>query len=448
MYIKLIQPKMRKRPMDTDLKTHMSPPLGLYTIANMLRNEHKIVVENENIRKIELNDSPDAVGISVTVDTFPRAVKIAKYFRRCGIPVIAGGIFVTTAWNFIPENSFDALCIGSAELTWNDIVKDLENGCLKKIYRCSYTMNGTDIISPAYDMIKNDSYLYCNIVHTSRGCPFRCDFCYNSALERQYINRPVDDVINDIKMIGSKHIMFIDDNFTGNIKWTRQFLKKIKPMKIKWNAAVSINIVNHEDLLEEMRDCGCQSLFIGFESINSTSVSGVHKVQNNTQQYERAVRIIHSKGIMINASFVFGLDGDTSETFRNTLDWIVKNRIETVTSHILTPYPGTKLYEEMKKSGRITSDNLSLYNTANVVFRPKNITSQELFDGYLWIYRNVYSFKNIIRRMPKERTQIAPYLLFNFLYRKYGRFTDMLCKLITYNRIGKIADKISGYIER
>lgn len=448
MYIKLIQPKMKKRPVDTDLKTHMSPPLGLYTIANMLRNRHRVSVENENIRRIELNDFPDAVGISVTVDTLPRAVKISRYFRRLGIPVIAGGIFVTTAWQFIPADSFDSLCIGSAELTWNDIVNDLENGCLKKIYRCPHNMTGAQIISPAYDMIKKDNYLYCNIVHTSRGCPFRCDFCYNSAVERQYINRPVDDVINDIKAIGSRHIMFIDDNFTGNIKWTRQFLKKLRPLKIKWNAAVSINIIDHEDLLDEMRECGCQSLFIGFESINGDSVSGVHKVQNNTGQYEKAVRIIHSKGIMINASFVFGLDGDTPETFRNTLDWIVKNRIETVTSHILTPYPATKLYSEMKKSGRITSYDLSRYNTADVVFTPKNMTAQELYDGYLWIYRNVYSFRNIIRRIPEERSQIAPYLLFNFLYRKYGRFTDMLCRMITYNRIGKIADIISGYIER
>lgn len=448
MYIKLIQPKMKKRPVDTDLKTHMSPPLGLYTIANMLRNNHKISVENENIRAINFNDKPDAVGISITVDTLPRAIVISRYFRKRGIPVIAGGIFVTTAWNFIPENSFDALCIGAAELTWNNIADDLQNGCLKKVYRCPNTMSGTDIISPAYDMIKNDSYLYCNIVHTSRGCPFKCDFCYNSAVSRKYINRPVDDVIKDIENINSKHIMFIDDNFTGNIKWTREFLKRIKPMKLKWNCAVSINIVNHEKLLEEMRACGCQSLFIGFESINSSSISGVHKIQNQTQQYDRAVEIIHSKGIMINASFVFGLDGDTIETFKYTLDWIVKNKIETVTSHILTPYPGTKLYDEMKKAGRITSDNLTLYNTANVVFRPQNMTPQELYEGYLWIYKNVYSFKNIIKRIPDENSQILPYLLFNFLYRKYGRFTEKLCRIVTYNRIGRIADKISGYVKR
>lgn len=432
--------------MDTDLKTHMSPPLGLYTIANMLRKEHCISVENENISKINFKDKPDAVGISITVDTLPRAVKIAEYFRKRGIPVIAGGIFVTTAYNFIPKDTFDSICIGAAELTWNRIADDLQNGCLKPVYRCPHSMTGADIVSPAYDMIKQDNYLYCNIIHTSRGCPFRCDFCYNSAAERKYINRPIDDVLNDIKAVKSKHIMFIDDNFTGNPKWTNKFLDRIKPLKLKWNAAVSIDIVKHEKLLDKMKECGCQSLFIGFESVNAGSVTGVHKIQNNTAQYDKAVKLIHSKGLMINASFVFGLDGDTPEVFRHTLNWIVKNKIETVTSHILTPYPGTTLYEEMKASDRITSYDLSLYNTANVVFKPANMTAEELRNGYIRIYNDIYSFKNIIKRIPKDKSQIMPYLLFNFLYRKYGKFTDKLCRLFSYNKIGKLADYIIKYI--
>ena len=135
--------------------------------------------------------------------------------------------------------------------------------------------------------------------------------------------------------------MFIDDNFAGNPDWTKRFLEEIKPMKLKWNAAVSINIANDPQLLDLMSDSGCQSLFIGFESINPESVSGVHKVQNSAADYERAVKAIHDRGIMINGSFVFGLDGDTRETFDATLEWIVRNKIETVTSHILTPYPGT-----------------------------------------------------------------------------------------------------------
>lgn len=240
--------------------------------------------------------------------------------------------------------------------------------------------------------------------------------------------------------------MFIDDNFAGNPKWTKEFLKAIMPMKLKWQAAVSINAAKDPELLDLMRRSGCQSLFIGFESINNESVKNVHKVQNSTKEYEKAIREIHRRGIMINGSFVFGLDGDTAETFDATVKWIVKNRIETVTSHILTPYPGTALYDRMSSEGRITSHDLSKYNTAHVVFRPLGMSAEELYNGYLKVYRDVYSLKNIYRRLPRTRSQRVPYLLFNLLYRKYGRFTDGVCKFITYQRMGRIGEVLAKYM--
>lgn len=446
MYIKLIQPKMIKRPMDTDLKIHMAPPLGLLTIVNILREKHKVVLENENTQEINYNDKPDIVGISVTVDTLPRAVKIAERFRENGVTVVAGGIHITTAYSTVPPDCFDVLCIGAAEGTWPHIVEDYENGTLKKLYRCSNKIKPEDIVPPAYDFPGKEQYLYCNVIHTSRGCPFKCDFCYNSAAERMYVNRDIDAVLQDIKAVKSRHIMFIDDNFAGNPQWTKDFLNRIKPMGIKWNAAVSINTAYNDELLDLMKESGCRSLFIGFESINADSINNVHKIQNSTDRYEKAIKAIHDRGIMINASFVFGLDGDTPETFKATLDWIVKNKIETVTSHILTPYPGTALYDRLKNEGRIISDDLSLYNTANVVFKPRGMTEKELYDGYIWIYKQIYSLKNIFRRMPESKEQRASYLLFNLLYRKYGKFTDFLCKKITYRRIGIIADRLSNYL--
>ena len=445
-YVKLIQPKMLKRPVDTGLKLHMSPPLGILTIANILRDKHKIKIENENIREIDFSDVPDVVGISITVDALPRAIEIAKSFREKGAIVVAGGIHITTALNTIDEDLFDVFCVGAAEGTWPQIMEDYENGTLKKVYRCK-RLTTQDLVSPAYDLIDPKDYLYCNIIHTSRGCPFRCDFCYNSGNDQQFINRDINIVLDEIKALNKKHIMIIDDNFTGNPKWTREFLTRLKDLHIRWNAAVSINIALDEDMLDLMKESGCQGLFIGFESINQKAISNVHKVQNHTVDYERAVRNIHDRGIMINASFVFGLDGDTKDTFKDTLDWIVKNKIETVTSHILTPYPGTKLYDRMREEGRILTDDLSLYNTANVVYKPSDISPEELYKGYLGMYKKIYSFRNIIRRIPEKKDQRAAYLMFNLFYRKFGKLTDALCKLITYERIGLWGETWSKYMK-
>lgn len=446
MIIKLIQPEMKMRPMDTKLKTRMSPPLGLLTIANMFYREHTVIIENENIRDINYDEAVDIVGISITVDVLPRAVEIAKRFRERGVTVVGGGIQITACPEYMTEE-FDAVSVGMAEKTWFDIVRDFQRGELKKIYTCSGSIKGSDIIPPAYDLINKGDYLYTNIVCTSRGCPFKCDFCYNSCEHCRdiYINRPIEDVLADIRAIGKKHIMFIDDNFIGNPKWTREFVKALKPLKIKWNAAVSSNIGDMPELLDEMAESGCQSLFIGFESLNERSLKNVHKNQNSIEKYEKLVNELHSRGIMINASFVFGLDGDDVTTFKATLDWIVKNKIETVTSHILTPYPGTKLYDDFVKDNRITSFDFSEYNTASVVFKPENMTAEELYEGYINIYKEIYSLKNIIKRIPRSRKQVLPYLMFNLLYRKYGKFSEWICEKITYERLGRIGEFISYF---
>ncbi|MBC8061602.1 MAG: radical SAM protein [Clostridiaceae bacterium] len=438
MKIKLIQPAMIPRPMDTKLKTRMSPSLALLTLANLTPKKHQVIIENENVEKIDFDEHVDLVAITVTVDVMNRAVEISKEFQKRGVPVIAGGIHITAD----PEaaiNNFDAINVGMAERVWKKILMDKENNSLKKVYYDMVNMSGTEIVSPDYNIIDTKKYLYTNIISTSRGCPFKCDFCYNSCLNtlNTYINRPIDHVIKEINALKTRHIMFIDDNFIGNPQRTKKLLEAIKPLKLKWNAAVTSNIVDMPELLDQMKETGCQSLFIGFESINCKSLESIHKVQNSVSRYEKLVDEIHKRGIMINASFVFGLDEDDVSVFKNTIKWIVKNKIETVTSHILTPYPGTKLYLSLLGENRIVDFNLTHYNTAQVVYKPKNMTEEELYKGYIGIYKEVYSFKNIIKRIPKTKKQIAPFLAFNLFYRKFGKLSEVLCNLISFNKIGK-----------
>jgi len=424
--------------MDTKLKTRMSPSLALLTISNLTPKEHEVIILNENVEKIDFNEPVDLVAITVTVDGMNRAVEISKDFQKRGVTVIAGGIHITAD----PDgavNSFDAICVGMAERVWAKILKDKENNSLKKIYYDMENIVGKEIVSPDYDIIDKSKYLYTNIISTSRGCPFQCDFCYNSCknILKTYINRPADDVIKDINTLKTKHIMFIDDNFIGNPKWTKELLKLIKPLKLKWNAAVTSNIVDMPELLDEMKEAGCQSLFIGFESINCKSLESVHKVQNSVNRYEKLVDEVHKRGIMINASFVFGLDEDDGSIFKSTLEWIVKNKIETVTSHILTPYPGTKLYKALLAENRIVDFNLASYNTASVVYKPKNMTAEELYNGYLWIYKELYTFKNIVKRLPKSKKQWIPFLAFNLFYRKFGKLTEVFCNIVSFKNVGR-----------
>ena len=439
MKIKLIQPAMIQRPMDTKLKTRMAPSLALLTLANLTPKEHEVIIENENVESINFDEKVDLVAITVTVDVMNRAIEIAKEFKKRSVKVVAGGIHITAD----PKGAygyFDAICVGMAERIWQRILFDAQNDSLKEIYNDMLSISGQEIVSPDYDIIDNSKYLYTNIISTSRGCPFECDFCYNSSqsVHKAYINRPIEDVIREIKTLRTRHIMFIDDNFIGNPSWTKKFLAQIKPLGLKYNAAVTSNIVDMPDILDDLKESGCQSLFIGFESINDKAIDSVNKVQNSVGKYERLVEELHKRGIMINASFVFGLDEDDSSVFEKTLDWIVKNKIETVTSHILTPYPGTRLYENLHKQGRITDFDLSKYNTANVVYRPKNMTKEELYDGYLWIYKEVYSFKNIIKRLPNSKKQWIPYLAFNLLYRRFGKLTEKICEIISFRRVGSI----------
>ena len=292
-------------------------------------------------------------------------------------------------------------------------------------------------------------FLYTNVVATSRGCPFACDFCYNScaAVRGSYAHRTVPDVLTEIRSLGTRHVMFIDDNFIGDPAFARELLEAMRPLRLRWNAAVSANVLDMPDLLDLMRDTGCRSLFVGFESLGEDALRGVHKRQNRASRHEALVEALHSRGIMVNASFVFGLDGDGPDVFRATVDWVVRNRVETVTSHILTPYPGTALHARMEAAGRIVDRDLSHYDTAHVVFRPANMTAEQLYEGYLRVYREIYSLRNIARRLPRSPRQWMPYLLFNLLYRKWGRATEAICRRVGYHRIGTLA-RLAGYAAR
>lgn len=439
---------MSLRPMDSEFKRVLSPPLSLIIVATLTPKVNKVWIEDENITKINLSDNLDLVGINVNVDTSLRAFEIAKKYRNRGIKVVFGGIYASANTDLMLLHC-DSVVIGEAEEVWEKLLTDLQNNNLKPVYKNDKVTDLKNVPVPNWNFINRHKYLYHNIIVTSRGCPFKCNFCYNSSeyVSNPFRNRPISEVLKEIEMLNTKQIMFIDDNFIGNINWTKEFIKKIKNKDFHWHAAVSANILQHEDLIREFADSGCKSLFIGFESINEKSILSAEKRQNKVENYEKLISILHENGIMVNASMVFGFDDDTKDVFQNTLNWLIKNKIETMTAHILTPYPGTVLYNHLLAENRIIDYNTTKYNTSNVVFQPKQMTAEELKNGYLWIYKEFYSLKNIIKRKPDNKSLRKPYFLFNFGYRKYGNVTSLLGKLGLMSKIGQVARKISYGIE-
>jgi len=431
--------------MDTSLKTCMAPSLALLTLANLTPDGHEVIIIDENIDKIDYKRDVDLIGITITLDVLPRAILIAERFRKKGLPVVAGGVHVTCS----PDEClqyFDAICIGAAERVWALIMEDASRKKLQQIYHNIVDFRGDEIAPPKYTALNKGRYLYTNIVLTSRGCPNKCSFCYNSCKNRVYVRRPIQDVLRDIDSLKTRHVMFSDDNFIGCPEYTKELLENFRGRNLKWNTTVTTKIADYPELLDLMSEVGCQSLFIGFESINNVALQSVNK-DNRVEKYESIVREIHSRGIMINASMVFGLDGDNSDVFKNTMDWLVKNKIETLTSHILTPYPGTELYSRMNKEGRIVEYDLSKYNTACVVFEPRGMTAEELYRGYIWMYKEFYSFKNVLRRMPEHRAQHVPYILFNLFYRKFGWLTSVIALIIPMHTLGRLGALISYRIK-
>ncbi len=442
--IKLISPRMSLRPMDSEFKRRMSPSLSLVTIASLTPKPHRVSIEDENLRPLNFSDHPDLVGITVNVDTTYRAFEIAEIYRKKGVRVILGGIHPSSNPGLMAGHC-DAVCIGEAEELWGQIIEDVGNDELKPVYHHKMPADLARVPLPDWSYISKKDYLYYNIVVTSRGCPFHCEFCYNSCdyIHSEYRNRPVEDVIEEIRKLDTRQVMLIDDNLIGNLTWLEGFLEAITPMKLTWHGAVSANLVHHPGLVSRMAASGCRSLFIGFESINSDSIKSAGKAQNKVHEYEDLIGLLHRHHIMVNASLVFGFDHDTPDTFRNTLDWLIRNLVETMTGHILTPYPGTRLYKRLEKENRITDYDLKKYNTAHVVFQPLKMTAEELREGYLTMYREFYSIRNILRRRPQNRKLLVPYLLFNLGYRKFGKFTSLLGRLGLMNQIGRLGRRLA-----
>lgn len=431
---------MSKRPMDSEWKTRMSPPLALLTLAALTPDRHRVTLEDENVERPCPDERPDLVGISVKVDTFPRACAIAAGYRVRGIPVVFGGIHPTACPGDCAPHA-DAVVVGEAEPLWGQIVQDAQAGALRPRYQAPAPVDIASVPIPRWDLLRGKDYLFTNTIYAGRGCPWRCDFCYNSSpnLDARFRAKSVGQVLREIDSLRTDHVMFIDDNFIGSPARTRELLLALRPMRLTWHAAVSADIGHHPDLLDLMAESGCRSLFIGFETVDQDNLLRCQKRQNQSATYDETIRQIHRRGILVNASVVFGFDGDGPEVFDSTVDWLERNRVSSMTAHILTPYPGTRLHRQLMDEGRIVDRDLRHYNTSRAVFRPARMAPAQLESGYRRAYRRFYSFASIWRRRPQIPAQRMAHFEFNLLYRKFGAATSRLGIALGMRNLARLA---------
>lgn len=243
-----------------------------------------------------------------------------------------------------------------------------------------------------------------------------------------YMMRAVEQIVDEFKADAQPYAVFTDNNLGSKPEYLRQLCQAIQPLEKIWSAAVSIDITDDPSLIREMALAGCTGVFVGFESLDDQNITDAHKKSPSAVDYARRVQLLHDHGIQVNGSFVFGFDHDTPEVFDATMEWIEENRLECATFHIMTPYPGTPLFEQMEAEGRLLHRNWSLYDTAHVVFRPKRMSVEQLAAGYERSYRRMFSHTSIWKRRPSDWRSVAPYLAMSYLYKRSNLFWHFLIR--------------------
>jgi radical SAM superfamily enzyme YgiQ (UPF0313 family) len=381
------------------IKYSLFPPLGLATLAAYLCPDDDVRIVDEHVEPLRLEDAPDLVVIQVYITNAYRAYRIADWYRLRGAFVALGGLHVTS----LPEEAAahaDAIFLGPGEETFPGFLREFRAGQARSVYR-SAGMRSLERVPPVRrDLIRRRNYLVPNSIVVTRGCPMHCDFCYKDAFfegGRGFYTQRVDDALAEIVRLPGRHLYFLDDHLLGDRRFARDLFAGMRGMNRLFQGASTVDAVLRGDLIERAAEAGLRSLFVGFETLSEGNLARSNKRQNLKVNYQAVTSRLHSLGIMINGSFVFGMDDDDPDVFRRTVDWAIEHGITTATFHIQTPYPGTALYRRMEAEGRMTTYDWDLYDTRHVVYRPVGLRPEQLKQGYDWAYREFYTWGSIAR---------------------------------------------------
>ena len=378
---------------------------------------YRIELVDEYNQRIHYERAVDLVAITVNTPNAAHCYRMAARFRAGGAKVVMGGPHATLRAEEAAHHC-DHLVSGEAEETWPKFLDEFHRGCARPRYTCDGAPSLAGLPIPRRDLIRHRRFTK-GALFATRGCPYRCSYCNLKQIYADgFRTRPVHEVIADIQSMGNRYFVFWDDNFFGDAGYAARLMTALKSQRRRWAAQVSIDRCADEQLLRLARESGCVYLFIGLESFSEEGLASVNKGFNQVARYEETIRLIHKHGICVQAGVIFGFDSDAREVFANTLRACESLGIDGVTVSVLTPLPGTRLYDQMKQEGRLAGDDWAWFNgKTRVAFQPKRMTPQELFSGYMWFRRHFYSFGSMLRRMAVSRTNLAHNLLVNLGYK-------------------------------
>jgi radical SAM superfamily enzyme YgiQ (UPF0313 family) len=387
------------------------PYLGAFAPANWVVRH-----VDEAVTAIDFDAEADVVAITFHTPSAQHAYDIADRFRRRGITVSLGGPHVT----LLPDEAqahADVIFVGEAEAHWATFLGGFEARSFKNRYCCVEPPALDGVPASRYDLMYRHDHS-AGVLFATRGCAYRCDFCTLAVMYKSvFRKRPVEAVAAEYGSFKGKVVILWDDNIAGDLEYAKALFRALAPYRKWWSSQASIHAAADDEFLELAARSGCKQLFIGFESVSQASVNGVSKGFNRVEEYARAIERIHSHGIAVQAGIVFGFDQDTESVFDETISLLENSGVQNATFNILTPFPGTRLYERLEAEGRILTRDWSKYNgRSEVVFRPNLMSAETLLNGYRYANERFYSWQSIYRRLSRSPVQLFWTLPLNVSY--------------------------------
>jgi len=369
-------------------------------VAALTPASYEISLVNEYVEDVDFDAPCDVVALSAMTPQAPRAYQIAATFRARGVPVVMGGFHASLRQEEAQQH-VDSVVVGEAETSWPLLIRDFESGKLAPVYKSDNLADMSNIPTPRYDLINGKHYaLKARPVQTTRGCPRNCDFCnVRQFFGDSYRSRPVEDVVRDIKAAKTPFIFFIDDNMMARRRYCMELFEALKPLGLFWGSQCNISVAEDEELLKKAAEAGCFALFVGIESINPASLDSAGKSFNDVSKYPEAFARLRHYGIQPMLSFILGLDGDGPDTFDRTYEFLMAQKIPFAYFFIITPGPGTKMFNDWQRQGRLKTTDWNHYGGDEVIFTPHAMDEETLQREFWVMLRKFYSWRSISRRI-------------------------------------------------